>query len=1031
MQMTWKKSAVLFFAIFALGTAFIFSQTFLSKAAPGSIGYGIEGVVLSVFIDNPTIDVVNIGDMVRVEAYVDNTEGDCTTTVTADMTAYGGSTTEAFVCVAPGAPDYYVLDYVVIDDDGGLGGVDGAAVAVTVSITDGDDLVPITAETNPIAGLMDTIAPVVDADDMSVDATGTGTSGEFIVDDVLYVHADTSTMDSIGDFAYATANIEDWGGATDEAMSDDEGCLDFIPDGEYTACYFIPEGFYGEGGFDTVDATLEVTVCDDANNCVTTSNAIAYSIDNIKPSFIGETPIRAMTQELDEIDDYWEEYVPPLTDTNFWFYYNNNDEDIDDDDELILDIETNYSTFDGEIQTDDINNIQVCVKSMATNSPTDVCLDADFLNPAFVAPALFYGENSYDMAYEIPVEIFDQATPNGYSINIQLVDNAGNKYVSNPLEFAEQNFVAIFGMEPKDMDPELDNEFTTVWEDIADFTDVYNLDFAATETEVCDDCEALGTLLAEFELAGPLNLTEEDTLDALFLLGQYMELQADLIGFDSDALSGLDSDAILRVLVSSSGMPNQPGIIVYDNADEVLGYVPNDAVTDEFGVDVGGDAINDFDIFEDPALSDLWYFAFTTTGFSTFGIDSTAPTVTISPSDSGAANPLRSVVLTFSESINEETFDFIDDSGVAYDPAIWNSDSTSVTLNHEAWDIGEVVTFTVSALTEDLVGLAIDGDTDSTFTVRASSSGGSGGATTMPTTSPSIALSAPSSATSGDSVSLSWTSGGAGISEVLLSYGISSEIDRHVIADHLSASGAYSWTIPITVSGDVTVYADGYDSGRARLATNSKSMTVITSEAEQQAQEQAQAEADADAGITRDSENRRIAPLTSEMQVSPITGELEQVSRVSAGMYVRAYGFSTVYYITSDMTRKPFWNAESFFTWADSWDDVIWITNATLVTLPISSPMLPKPEVVLVKIVSEPTVYMIEPSASSGGVLHWIKTEFVAQSMYGANWADYVIDIEPTLFLEYEIGDHVVSPIPIDMTKMKTRAQIANLVIGS
>ena len=138
---------------------------------------------------------------------------------------------------------------------------------------------------------------------------------------------------------------------------------------------------------------------------------------------------------------------------------------------------------------------------------------------------------------------------------------------------------------------------------------------------------------------------------------------------------------------------------------------------------------------------------------------------------------------------------------------------------------------------------------------------------------------------------------------------------------------------------------------------------------------------------------------------SPLTGELEEVTFVEAGSYIRSESFDTVYYITNDFQRRPFYNAQTFFTWHDTFDNVVFTTDATLPLLPLGSPMLPKAETVLVKIQSDARVFALGASdEDEGDLLRWIPSEDVAIELYGDDWSDYVIDLPPTLFPRFGEG---------------------------
>ncbi len=172
-----------------------------------------------------------------------------------------------------------------------------------------------------------------------------------------------------------------------------------------------------------------------------------------------------------------------------------------------------------------------------------------------------------------------------------------------------------------------------------------------------------------------------------------------------------------------------------------------------------------------------------------------------------------------------------------------------------------------------------------------------------------------------------------------------------------------------------------------------------------------------------------IAPsfVTAEPQIgiSPITGEYEEIDVVTAGSYIRSPGFDTVYYVDEDQKRHPLWDTQTFFTWKDSFGSVAWVTDATLSTLSLGAVLPPQPGVVLVKVQSEETVYAVETGATTWRpVLREISSESIAISLYGPSWSDYVIDIEPTLFSHYSIGEAMTAEDTIDTSILKLRSTL-------
>jgi hypothetical protein len=160
-----------------------------------------------------------------------------------------------------------------------------------------------------------------------------------------------------------------------------------------------------------------------------------------------------------------------------------------------------------------------------------------------------------------------------------------------------------------------------------------------------------------------------------------------------------------------------------------------------------------------------------------------------------------------------------------------------------------------------------------------------------------------------------------------------------------------------------------------------------------------------------------------ETFASPVTGVEESVEQVQPGSYITSPSFDTVYLITDEGERRPFMDAQTFFTYQDDFDNVLEVSDATLPTLDLGAPVLPQAGVVLVKVESVPKVYAVE----DGGVLRWIQTEDTASDLYGADWADYVIDMPATMFPRFEFGDpvEVSTDIAANILIMKPRFRLA------
>ncbi|MCR4312387.1 MAG: glycoside hydrolase family 6 protein [Candidatus Uhrbacteria bacterium] len=147
----------------------------------------------------------------------------------------------------------------------------------------------------------------------------------------------------------------------------------------------------------------------------------------------------------------------------------------------------------------------------------------------------------------------------------------------------------------------------------------------------------------------------------------------------------------------------------------------------------------------------------------------------------------------------------------------------------------------------------------------------------------------------------------------------------------------------------------------------------------------------------------------------------ESLATAQYGDYVKGESFPDIYFIDNDengeLVRSAFVNEQIFFTWQNNFDNVITLSDNELSSLPLGPLVLPQSGVVLVKIQSANNVYAIED-----GELRWITTEEIAIGTYGDDWADYVIDLPPTIFPHFARGEDL-SHIEhrADLSIMKTR----------
>lgn len=416
--------------------------------------------------------------------------------------------------------------------------------------------------------------------------------------------------------------------------------------------------------------------------------------------------------------------------------------------------------------------------------------------------------------------------------------------------------------------------------------------------------------------------------------------------------------------------------------------------------------------------------------FSLNFIDAADPVAaSVYPADGFTSAPVTSNIdVTFSEEM-ATTFDEGTEFTVTPDPGTfvtsWSNGNTTVTLNPDT-NLQELTSYNVilddAEITSDNgEGLLLTGpeDGDWTFTTRSASSGGGGGGGGGPATFTTTVLSpnggedfAP-----GEVVNIEWKTGGTGTTsfvDILFSADGGSSYTK--IADNESNDGLFSWIVSDLATAQARIKIEGTDLASTLSSDASDANFSIGGVV---APPQGDVLGDTSGGE---------APGSGVMGPSPFTGEDEEISVVSPGDYIKSPNFSTVYYVDSEMIRHPFLDTQTFFTYEASFDVVTTVTDATLPTLPLGVAMLPKHGIALVKIQSMNQVYAVQLNSfyQYTPIIRHIETEAVAAQIYGADWADYVIDIPPFTFPWFEIGDPIDSTndIMVNMSLMKTRAEL-------
>ncbi|PIR95129.1 hypothetical protein COT95_00380, partial [Candidatus Falkowbacteria bacterium CG10_big_fil_rev_8_21_14_0_10_37_6] len=123
-----------------------------------------------------------------------------------------------------------------------------------------------------------------------------------------------------------------------------------------------------------------------------------------------------------------------------------------------------------------------------------------------------------------------------------------------------------------------------------------------------------------------------------------------------------------------------------------------------------------------------------------------------------------------------------------------------------------------------------------------------------------------------------------------------------------------------------------------------------------------------------------------------------------SGDLVKVSGASAGYYIGSDNRLYVFPNEDVYKSWYSDFSSVVTISATELNGFgapKANITMRPGTKLVKRPIPTAPEVYAVEP----GGVLRWIDSEETAITLYGANWADRVVDVVDSFFTNYQGDD--------------------------
>ncbi len=392
--------------------------------------------------------------------------------------------------------------------------------------------------------------------------------------------------------------------------------------------------------------------------------------------------------------------------------------------------------------------------------------------------------------------------------------------------------------------------------------------------------------------------------------------------------------------------------------------------------------------------------------------DGAAPTVVSTSPTSGATSTSISsdIVITFSESMNTGFVEGTEFT-VTPDPGTFTSaftvSDTVVTLSFPNMICG--ITYTVTTIEAEVVASA------GTPTALITTGAQDGDWSFSNTSCGAIAL-VPPSVTSFE------YAGPVCTTEQTHAFNVTgTNIDQYLVAGNQYFTNAEWTSMNIEGSGAINNTFDESDTwAYLVLKSDTGTSSNTYSFALDSWTEMCAEDAEEDVIVVEDEAVADDSGTDEDVAVTPVVG-------VSPGDVIHGSDSTAVYYVTETYGRRVFINEATYFTWFESFDEIIEVSADTLAALPLEGNMLPKAGVVLVKIQSVADVYYLD----AGGEdlvpeLRLISDEDMAIDLFGSYWADYVIDIEVTFFTKFATGTAIESgeSLRTDVDDMQKRVDL-------
>lgn len=137
-----------------------------------------------------------------------------------------------------------------------------------------------------------------------------------------------------------------------------------------------------------------------------------------------------------------------------------------------------------------------------------------------------------------------------------------------------------------------------------------------------------------------------------------------------------------------------------------------------------------------------------------------------------------------------------------------------------------------------------------------------------------------------------------------------------------------------------------------------------------------------------------------------------------AATLIKSDSSPAVYYV-SQGKRYSFPNEKIYYSWYSNFSSVTTVSPETLASYPLQNNVHYKPDVRLVKITTDPKVYVVAPC----GVLRWLTSESLAIQLFGSQWSARVDDLPDAFFAGYTIGVPLLTQADYQPSSINTIAE--------